>query len=196
MTHWNTSKKIAARFTFTVFAATLTSGAQAENGLKRYPVTEQMVVSAMQGRQLPTAGVQLRLSAPITALSANPRLEIQSISLTGTSAAELKVACSNRADCTPFYVAAAWPESAPTAALAEKAPVSAPISSTPTTDEASIHRGGHATLLIEDDRIHIQLRVVTLEAGAPGDTIRVTTPDHRQSFTAEVLTPTLLKGSF
>jgi hypothetical protein len=170
-----------------------------ESGMKRYPVTPEMVVSAMQGRQLPTTGVQLRLAAEITALSAHPALEIQSISLTGNASAELRVACRNRSDCMPFYVAAAWPSTAGkpnlTPASETLAKVPAPATDSTAADTA-IRQGSRATLVIEDDRIHIQLRVISLEAGATGDTIRVTTPDRRQTFTAQILTPTLLKGSF
>jgi hypothetical protein len=49
--------------------------------------------------------------------------------------------------------------------------------------------------VIEGDRLHIRLQVVCLQGGAAGDKVRVSTPDHTQKFTAEILGPTLLKGS-
>jgi hypothetical protein len=177
--------------------------ASAESGQRRYPVTTAMIVSAMQQRQMPVAGVHIRISAPITALSSNPMLDIQSISLTGTKSAQIRVACRTRNDCLPFYVAAEWTEA--------NDPVSIPVTlSSPSTQpfaatlkapsggggEQLIRSGTTATLVIEDEKVQIRLRVVYLQAGSPGDKVRVTTPDHKQAFVAQVVTPTLLKGSF
>jgi flagella basal body P-ring formation protein FlgA len=60
---------------------------------------------------------------------------------------------------------------------------------------AAIRSGSAATLLLDGPRIHIQLSVICLESGEPGKTIRVTSKDHKQVYTAEIIDGTLLRGS-
>ena len=172
----------------------------AEVQQKRHLVTTEMIVSAMQQRQLPIEGVQIRISAPITSVSANPMLDVQTVSLTGTGSAQLRLACRSRNDCSPFYVAANWPESTKqttlTSAVANPAGKSVPAAETAALMDQSATPGKPAVLLIEDEKVHIRLRVVYLQSGSVGETVRVATPDRKQSFKAQMVSPTLLKGSF
>ena len=62
-------------------------------------------------------------------------------------------------------------------------------------EEPSVHLGTHATLLIDGQKLHIKLPVICLEKGVPGRMIRVTALDHKQTYLAEVVDSTLLKGS-
>ncbi len=182
-------------------ALCLSTGASAENAAQRFLVTKEMVVTAMQYRQLPIQGVQVRLSAPITASSVNPMLDIQTMTMVDAHNAQLRIACRNRTECLPFYVAATWPDVAGAIAVPEglpqkpgqpqmlTKPAEAPV-------RAALRPGSTATLLIEDQKIHIRLRVICLEGGLPGDKVRVSTPDHKVSYKAEIVAPNLLKGSF
>jgi flagella basal body P-ring formation protein FlgA len=56
--------------------------------------------------------------------------------------------------------------------------------------------GTHATLVIDDQRSHIQLSVISLENGIAGHRIRVASPDHKQFYVGEVVSARLLKGNF
>ncbi len=58
-----------------------------------------------------------------------------------------------------------------------------------------VHAGSQAVLLIDGGRLHIKVPVICLEAGEAGHTIRVTALDHRQTYRAEVVDSTLLKGT-
>ena len=176
---------------------------------------------AMQYRQLPVEGVQVKLCAPMTASSPNPMLDIQTMTLVGQHGAQLRVACRTRGECLPFYVSVTWPEGADAvhvpAGLAHqgartRAEVPSPPSGArlpsqelqafgPSPDEdrtvnPKVRAGSPATLVIEDRKVHIRLRVVYLEGGATGDKVRVATLDRKQAFKAEIVTPGLLKGSF
>jgi flagella basal body P-ring formation protein FlgA len=57
-----------------------------------------------------------------------------------------------------------------------------------------VRAGSPAVLLIEGDHIHIQIQVVCLENGAPGQTIRASSKDHRQTYTAKVGEDAVLRG--
>ncbi len=174
---------------------------RAEGTAKRFPVTPEMVVSAMEYRQLPVEGVQVRLSAPITASSSNPMLDIQTMTMVGVHSAQLRVACRVHAECLPFYVAATWPDAHTAMTIPGELFRPSVLSSTvakaieaPAQD--ALKPGSTATLLIEDQKVHIQLQVICLEGGIAGDKVRVATPDHRLAYKAEIVAPNLLKGSF
>ena len=178
-----------------------TTGAFAQVAAKRYPITTEMVVSAMQYRQLPVEGVQIRLSAPITASSASPMLDIQSMTMTDAHHAQMRIACRAHGECLPFYVAAKWPDASATVTVPEglarkQVQASAPVKLNETPAEGKLRPGSPATLMIEDKKVHIRLQVVCLEGGVTGDKVRVSTPDHKLSYNAEIIAPNLLKGSF
>jgi len=92
----------------------------------------------------------------------------------------------------PFFVAVSWSQ-------AEAAqPALAAFSSSATSQTGSnsyvVRAGSPAVLLIEGDHIHIQIQVVCLENGAPGQTIRASSKDHRQTYTAKVGEDAVLRG--
>jgi len=51
-------------------------------------------------------------------------------------------------------------------------------------------------LEMDDNRSHIQVSVISLENGNAGDKIRVSSPDRKQVYTAEVIDANLLKRSY
>jgi hypothetical protein len=92
----------------------------------------------------------------------------------------------------------AWSPVAPTLPVGERADQA--VKSTPKLDAAAdsesiVKIGSHATLVIDAQRLHIKLPVICLEQGAPGQTIRVTALDRKQTYKAEVIGSTLLKGT-
>jgi flagella basal body P-ring formation protein FlgA len=60
----------------------------------------------------------------------------------------------------------------------------------------TMRAGTHATMLMDDDRSHIQIAVISLENGIAGHSIRVTSPDHKQVYVAEVVNASLLRKSY
>jgi flagella basal body P-ring formation protein FlgA len=60
----------------------------------------------------------------------------------------------------------------------------------------TIRAGAHATMVMDDERAHIQVAVVSLENGIAGHRIRVASPDHKQIYVAEVVNANLLRRSF
>ena len=108
--------------------------------------------------------------------------------------------------------AKAEPEQAPKAKLPEAEPVTSSAFRTEREGTASnesqvkaahadpqrapsLRSGSSATLEIEQDKIHIRLAVISLQDGAIGDKVRVTSRDHKQVYMAEIIAPTLLKGT-
>ena len=188
------------RYSLTAFACVLClfpQSSHSESAARRFPVTAEMVVIAMRYRQLPTDGVEVRLSAPMTASSVNPMLDIQTMTMVDAHSAQLRIACRVRSECLPFYVAARWPAATgltipdalthKTEALAKPGELSS---------DGMLKAGSIATLMIEDEKVHIRLQVICLNGGVTGDRIHVSTPDRKIAYEAEIVSPNLLKGSF
>ncbi len=173
----------------------------------------KQVLSAMQARQWSIDGVQVAMPS-ITSSVANPQLEVQSVSVLAPHQARLRVACRLRAECLPFLASVVWPERAggppspsmldgsvsgsvlPSVSSNAANPVpgsGAALGGSPAAGE-SVRPGSPATLTLEGGRIHISLQVVCLQSGSTGDLIRVASRDRKQTYRAEILTPTLLKG--
>jgi hypothetical protein len=60
---------------------------------------------------------------------------------------------------------------------------------------ATLEAGSRATLLIEGERLHIRVPVICLESGDRGSSIRVAGLDRKQTYLAEVVDGTVLKGT-
>lgn len=168
---------------------------------QRYPVSSRAVLAAMQQKQLPVNGVQIRLAAPITASVADPVLEIHSLMPGSSHSAQLLVGCRNAAECLPFYVSASWPVEVDVSALHEsqshQTDAARDVVGHSVPEDANVLRAGsQATLLLDGDRVHVTLRVVCLESAEPGEKVHVTTPDRRQQYVVSVIAPGVLKGTF
>lgn len=195
------------------------SFAGAQESHARFPLTSQQIMKAMEGRQLSTQGVRVTIAAPITASIAEPQLEILSAALLNSHEMRLRVSCHNHSECISFFAVATFPadvdasklplklEHQPgtqTATAETHTASSSPSIVTPQTKAVQvggtagkpiIAAGAPATLDFEDQRIHIHLDVICLQSGAAGDKVRVSTRDRKQVYVAEIVTPTLLKGS-
>jgi hypothetical protein len=62
--------------------------------------------------------------------------------------------------------------------------------------DITMRAGTHATLVMDDNRSHIQVAVISLENGLVGHRIHVASPDHKQTYVGEVVNARLLRGSF
>ncbi len=168
----------------------------------RFSVTSEQVVAAMQGHAWSTAGVKVTLPAAITAAVADPKLGVQAASMLTAHEARLRMVCRVPAACLPFYATATWPESAESAApLSDRKAVSSERKTPAASAEANensagrLRAGASVTLLLEGERVHIQMQAVLLQGGATGDKVRVATRDRKQTYVAEIVNPTLLRGS-
>ncbi len=171
----------------------------------RFSVTSEQVVAAMEGHAWSTEGVRVTLPAAITAAVANPKLGVEMASMLTAHEARLRIVCRLPAACLPFFATAMWPESVESvlppplpgrsADDANRKSVAQPPANANESSTGRLRAGASVMLLLEGERVHIQMQVVTLQGGATGDKVRVTTRDHKQTFVAEIVNPTLLRGS-
>jgi hypothetical protein len=164
----------------------------------RFALTAGQVARALCAGGMQTTAEQVSMLTTVVATEPDPSLDILSVEppVKGRPA-QVRLACHMPGKCLPFYAMVTWSE--PTAGHAATSssvlPVSRNIMFNPNR-EITMRAGTHATLVMDDDRSHIQLAVISLENGMAGHRIRVSSPDHKQVYFGEVVSASLLKGSF
>ncbi|MGC2404358.1 MAG: hypothetical protein WA510_31490 [Acidobacteriaceae bacterium] len=168
---------------------------------ERFVLTTEQVARALTLAGMTTPAAQVSLPARVVALAPYPALDIVSIqpirkgSLAQPSRSVVKLACRQPGECLPFYATV----NGAAATSMETASKPSPIATTAgriSRKEFTMPAGTRAILLMEDDRSHIQVAVVSLENGMAGHWIRVASPDHKQIYFAEVVNASLLRGNF
>jgi hypothetical protein len=167
----------------------------------RFPLTAAEVALAVSASGMPTTPGRVSLLTRVVATEPEPVLDVLSVEnlgkgpLAGNSDVRLriKLACHVAAKCLPFYAIVSSTSSTTGPANTLSIRGSAIWSG---HNEITMKAGTHATLLLDDQRAHIQIAVVSLENGIVGHLIHVASPDHKQTYVGEVVNARLLKGSF
>jgi hypothetical protein len=171
----------------------------------RFALTAAQVARALSESGMQTTEEQVSLLTRVVATESSPVLDVLSVEPLGKqpmadhsrTRSRVKLACRQRGKCLPFYaiVSGSEPTPGPAATPSSAAPVSGNMMFNPKS-EITMRAGTHATLVMDDDRSHIQVAVISLENGMAGHRIRVSSPDHKQVYFGEVVSASLLKGSF
>jgi hypothetical protein len=188
-----------------LMAAISTPGWEQPGQQDRFSLTARQVVQTLSDKGMKVTDEQVSLLARVVATEPNPQLDILQVEPIGDLGSEkdsgtqswFRVACHQPGTCVPFYVAVSWPQDTTVRAAGA-------LSASPGVRRAELkpivaitmHVGTHATLVMDDNRSHIQIAVISLENGVAGHEIRVASPDHKQVYVAEVVSAHLLKGSF
>jgi hypothetical protein len=165
-------------------------GAQAAHG--RVPVSSQQVVQALKSAGVDASPSQVRLLANVTS---NEGATLRVKNMKGLSNGILaEVVCRNPSQCIPFYAVIHFDDAhSDEAAAFVKSAVFRPAAAPETPP--LIARGQAVTLLIQDSDFRIVLPAVCLENGVSGQIIRVTSPDRKRIYTAEVISNKLVRST-
>jgi hypothetical protein len=166
----------------------------------RFPLTAAQVALAVSASGMKTGAENVSLLTRVVATEPEPLLDILSVETLGKgpldhsgSRLRIKLACHIPGQCIPFYVIVSSPSS--TSAVTNTASaLRSPVWNA--HSEITMRAGTHATLMMDDQRSHIQVAVVSLENGIVGHRIHVASPDHKQMYVGEVVNARLLRGSF
>jgi hypothetical protein len=162
----------------------------------RLPITADQVVRALAGSGIAATAANVSLPPRVVAAVPDPVLNVISIELPAqrppadhsSAYARVRLACALPTQCLPFYALVSWSRatrlvpSANVTVIAKKS--------------FTMRAGAQATLILDDQRSHIQLAVVSLENGMAGQRIRVASPDRKQFYLGEVINANLLRGTF
>ena len=179
---------------------------QAQSQLqRRFPLTAHQIAQALSVSGIQTMDEQVLLLANVVATEPAPVLDILSVVPLGSRSpgehrelrSLVKLGCRLPGTCLPFYSVVSRPAS-PVDSTPVAPGVSAVASNAPLKPNAGIviRAGAHATLVMDDARSHVQISVISLENGIAGHRIRVTSPDHKQFYVAEVVSANLVRRSF
>jgi hypothetical protein len=165
-----------------------------------FPLTEAEVALAVSASGMPTASECVSLLTRVVATEPAPVLDVLSVETLGKESRDhenvrwrVKLACHVAGKCLPFYAIVSLP---PAAAGADKPLPALANTAWSRHSEITMKAGTHATLMIDDQRSHIQVAVVSLENGIVGHRIHVASLDHKQTYIGEVVNERLLRGSF
>ena len=165
----------------------------------RFALTAGQIAQALSVKGMQVADRQVSLLANVVAIEQHPRLDVLSVEPLGDRwsgphsepRSLVKLGCHVPSTCLPFYAIVSGPEG-----TAGNSPAAFGSGALKLNTAVTMRAGTHAMLVMDDDRVHIQVAVVTLESGAIGRRIRVATPDHKQFYIGEVVSANLLKRSF
>jgi hypothetical protein len=171
----------------------------------RFALTADQVARTLSGRGLQVADQQVSLLANVVATEPNPLLDVLTVEPLGPRGPDkrpvahslVRLACHESDKCLPFYAIVTWPAGPVEGASSAFGTSVDTVQPMWKPNVAIMMRAGtHATLLMDDERSHIQVAVISLENGIVGHRIRVTTPDHKQVFIGEVVSASLLRRSY
>ena len=168
---------------------------------EHFTLTAAQVARALSDSGIPTSDSQVSLLTRVVATEPDPALDVVSVEaiskepLAGHSAvgSRVKLACRLPNYCLPFFVTVSWLQ--PPAGPAGSMSTNRNMLTTPSS-QFTMRAGSRATLVMDDQRSHIQVAVISLQNGMAGHRIRVSSPDHKQVYFGEVVSANLLKGSF
>jgi hypothetical protein len=171
----------------------------------RFALTAGQVARALSESGIQTTEEQVSLLTRVVATESSPALDVLSVEPLGKQSmaehsparSRVRLGCHLPGKCLPFYAMVSWSE-------LKAGSATTPSSASPVTGnmmfnlkgEIIMRAGTHATLEMDDDRSRIQVAVISLENGMAGHRIRVSSPDHKQVYFGEVVSASLLKGSF
>lgn len=173
---------LVALCTVACFAASPGSG-------QRAAVSREQIANALQSAGFDTTATQLQLLSTVTSM-AGARLRVAKVKTesAGTALAELN--CEERR-CLPFYVLVHDTDFTKDEAIAALRVTRG----CPAKEHPLLPRGKPVTLLIENANLRIVLPAISLEGGMQGQIIKVTSPDRKRVYRAEVVNNTTVRST-
>jgi hypothetical protein len=166
------------------WAATIASGSG-----QLVPVSREQVAGAIQAAGFDASAIQLQLLSNVTS-PAGTTLHVAKISRESAGTALAELHCPAR-QCLPFYVLVHDTRIAEGAAV----PFRQQGVSRSAPARPLLERGRTITLMIERSDFRIVLPVISLESGMQGQIIRVTSPDHKRVYRAEIVNKTTVRSA-
>jgi len=171
-----------------------------ETPARRFALTQLQVERALAANSVTVADDQVSLPANLVSATQEPRLDVESIERPRVGPKDsrvrfsVKLVCHSPELCLPFYVVVSRRSDLGLPAVAVRQ-VSGKAVSHPVPLPISMHAGVSATLVLDTAHMHVQLPVICLQSGAVGARVHVSSPDHKQNYTATIVSPTLLTGA-
>ena len=160
----------------------------------RDKVTADEVAAVISGNGIKTAPDQIEFLSDVVATTKAPALKVEGMEVWGDRRIKVRMSCVKPEECLPFFVAIRGSQTQAAPPVIADAASSEIVRAKSDSNSFVLRSGSRATLLLEGGHVHIEMLVICLENGAIGQTIRVSSLDHKQIYTAQVNGSTVLKG--
>ena len=133
----------------------------------------------------------------IATASASPKLVVGSAEALPSGRLRVRIACSDPHDCLPFFATVQYANDT-ASKVAESSYVGSsfkPVLPIRTVETAALRPGEHAVLLLEDKQMQITLPVLSIDGGALGSTVRVSSLDRKKVYVATVVAMQVVRGA-
>ncbi|MGA7341571.1 MAG: flagella basal body P-ring formation protein FlgA [Terracidiphilus sp.] len=163
-------------------------------GRGRFAITADEVAAALSNHGLQISPQQVVLLTGALASVAAPELQVKSVDRAGDQRAVARLECADSGQCLPFVVALHLSQSENTEPLPASSQRPARANAPNRRSSFAVRAGSHATLLLDGAHVHINLTVICLQNGAPGQIIRATDLNRSQVYTVQVAEDGVLEG--
>jgi hypothetical protein len=157
-------------------------------------ITAEQVALALSSAGLNTSAKQVVLLTDVVASTNAPALKIESMAQWSDREIKVRLSCVKPGECLPFFVAIRGSQTQVVLPTVAERSSSAILRAKSDPSSFVVRSGSRGTLLLEGGHVHIQISVVCLANGAVGQTIPVTSLDHKQTYMAEVSGNQVLRG--
>lgn len=161
----------------------------------RFPITTGIVASTLERAGVSVASSQVELPVQLSTESPSPHMVLGDAERLGDTRLRVRLVCASTRDCLPFFVGLTFPEKEhATTAFALLSSISGRVPPIRLGGGPVLRAGDHTTLLLEDDHMRISLPVISIDTGAVGAAVRVSTLDRKKTYQAVVLGAQSVKG--
>jgi hypothetical protein len=166
----------------------MVAGARAHAASARTAISPANVAEAITQAGMQVRPGQVDILSAIGSVHPDALLHVVRVARLNTDLLKVRMRCEENSECLPFYVllhGKTEGEVADFRKLLEKTPIA---------PKAPVVRGGEAvTLIVQTQDMRMTLPVICLQNGRLGERIKVTSPDRKRTFEAEVVQAGLVR---
>lgn len=191
-------RPLGLHLTFVLMAASVFPGpaSRAQSSERRFPLTNAAVVTALQGAGLSITAPEVELPLQLTTSSQNPTLRVTGAELLADGRMRVRLVCQIATECIPFFATVNLRGNGgaltTVASLGSSSRPHVPIRA---LSGPVLRAGDHTVLFMQDDHMRIALPVISIDSGAIGAEVRVSSPDRKKTFRGIVINSQAVQGN-
>jgi hypothetical protein len=172
-----------------VMATMAVSTSQA--AVARIAISTARIVDAMASAGIAVSPDRIEVLSGANSATEHATMRVVSVSHGNAGTLQVKLRCQDNHECLPFYVVVHGVDGKAGGAKVRAVPGA---TASPLQDQDIVRGGDHATLILESPDSRMSFPVVCLQSGARGQKVRVSSPDRKRFYDAEVVAAGIVKG--